>query len=411
MNFAQLVFAAGTGAALTAPGLTAAASPVLATAPDVAQEAFEKMDLFERLVGWLHGFFPGVDEILFHGIACLVIIAAAILLRHVIAHLIFHRLRKLAQKTETTFDDRIFAALEPPVSLLVMVCGIWAGLTVLKASFLDRYIHYGAPVALTGVILWCIMCAGDAIIDHLQELARRKGLGIAAFMPLIKKGLAALFAIFGLLVLAQSLGADVKAFLAGLGIGGLAFALAAQDTLANVFGSFVIAVDQPFRVGESVTIGANEGTVEDIGLRSTKLRTGARTLVVIPNKTVAGEAIVNLSRMPQRRVDLTVGLTYETQPGQMEAVLEYLRKMLNEEPGVDRQFTVVNFVNFGASSLDIQIVYFAADPDWRRHLGLRERVNLKIMRAVAAHGLAFAFPSQTVHLDGEVVRKLAAGKA
>src|SRR6185503_18333546 len=116
---------------------------------------------------------------------------------------------------------------------------------------------------------------------------------VAAFMPWIKKTLVSIFVVFGVLMVVQSLGYDVKALLAGLGIGGLAFALAAQDTLANVFGSVVVAVDQPFKIGEVVRIGAFVGGVEDIGLRSTKLRSVDKSLVVIPNKTVASETITN----------------------------------------------------------------------------------------------------------------------
>src|SRR5207253_5245 len=124
-------------------------------------------------------------------------------------------------------------------------------------------------------------------------IARTKQMGIAAFMPWIKKTLVSLFVVVGVLLTAQSLGADVQAFLAGLGIGGLAFALAAQDTIANLFGSVVVAIDQPFKIGEIVKIGAHQGTVEDIGLRSTKIRLLDRSLVVIPNKSVASEAVIN----------------------------------------------------------------------------------------------------------------------
>jgi MscS family membrane protein len=136
--------------------------------------------------------------------------------------------------------------------------------------------------------------------------------------------------------------------------------------------------------------------VEDIGLRSTRLRTGARTQVVMPNKLLASETLINLSRMPQRRVDQAIGLTYATGPDQMQGILEDFRRLLREDPGVHPGQIVVNFVDYGESSLDIQIVYFTSDPDWQRHLEVRERVNLKIMRAVEARKLAFAFPTQTV---------------
>jgi MscS family membrane protein len=146
-------------------------------------------------------------------------------------------------------------------------------------------------------------------------------------------------------------------------------------------------------------------------LRSTKIRTAGRLLIAIPNKSVAGEAITNFSRMPQRRVDQTIGLTYDTKPDQMESLLGDIRKVLTTEPEVHQEVVVVNFSGFGASSLDVQIVYFASNPDWIKHMELRERINLKIMRAVSARGLSMAFPTQTVQLDGDVARKLAGMKA
>jgi MscS family membrane protein len=169
-------------------------------------------------------------------------------------------------------------------------------------------------------------------------------------------------------------------------------------------------MDRPFRVGEYVSIGSAEGTVEDIGLRSTKLRTAARTEITIPNKMVANEIVTNFSRMPQRRVDQKIGLTYATTPDQMQALLEDVRGILRADPDVHPDFIAVHFAGYGESSLDIQIAYFAANPDWRKHMELRERINLRIMRAVAARGLSFAFPTQTLHVEDAVARKLAGVK-
>jgi len=247
------------------------------------------------------------------------------------------------------------------------------------------------------------------MIDHFAEGARSRRLQVAAFIPLIKKTLAAFFVIFSVLVTFESLGFEVKTFLTGLGIGGLAFALAAQDTIANMFGSFVVLMDQPFYVGEYIKVAAFEGTVEEIGLRSTRLRTAERTQVVIPNKTVASEVITNVTRMPQRRVDTAIGVTYDTPIDKLQEVLADLRAVLRTDPGVHQAQTVVSFANFQDSSLRIEILYFTTDPDWQQHMAVRERVNLAIMRAVAARGVSFAFPTSVMHLDGPVARQLAGG--
>jgi MscS family membrane protein len=274
----------------------------------------------------------------------------------------------------------------------------------------DRLVNNGATIAALGVVVWGFIRAGGAILNHLEEIAHQRRMTVATFMPLIKKTLFVVAVILGAIIIADSLGAKVGALLASLGIGGLAFALAAQDTIANMFGSLVVVMDQPFKVGDAVKIGASTGTVEDIGLRSTKIRLLDRSLVVIPNKAVASEAIVNLSRFTQRRIEQTIGLTYATKPEQMEAILGDLRQLIRGEAEVDPASVLVTFANLSASSLDILVIYTAVSPDAVASLKLKERLNLGIMRAVAARGLAFAFPTQTVQLEGPVAKQLAERK-
>jgi len=346
-----------------------------------------------------------------HYVIAALFLVGALLLRRVVTTLIFGLLKKLAAKTTTTLDDKLFPALEAPVATFIMLTGIFAALKVLKlAESTDRFIGYGSTVAFSLVIFWGLLRAFDAVLDHVQEIALERQLGVAAFMPWIKKTLVTLFVVFGVLMVVQSLGFDVKALLAGLGIGGLAFALAAQDTIANLFGSIVVAIDQPFKLGETVRIGAHTGTVEDIGLRSTKIRLVDRSLVILPNKLVSSEAIVNLSRFTARRVEQVLALTYDTTPGQLEAIVADLRALILAEAEVDPASVNVYFRDLSASSLDLWLVYAAREADFTKHMALRQRLNLAFMRAVAARGLAFAFPTSVMHLDGPVARQLAGGK-
>lgn len=343
-----------------------------------------------------------------HYVIAALFLIGSYLLRRGVTTILFGFFKRLASRTESTLDDKLFPALEGPVAAFIAIVGAVAALKVLKFSEqADAVFGYASTVAFSLVLFWFFLRAFNTVLDHVHELARGRQLGIAAFMPWIKKSLITVFVVFGLLMIAQSLGADVKAFLAGLGLGGLAFALAAQDTIANIFGSVVVAIDQPFKIGEAVQIGTNVGVVEDIGLRSTKIRTLDKALVIIPNKTVAAEAITNLSRFTQRRVAQTLGLTYDTTPEQMEGIVAELRRLITEEPGVDKNSVVVSFNNYGASSLDILVVYLTVSPDFGEHLKIRERLNLAFMRAVAARGLSFAFPTQTVQLDGPIARALA----
>ena len=357
-------------------------------------------DLHEHLVDAVLGKLSvrsGDNTAAHYGIAALFLIGA-VLLRRVAATIIFNQLKKLAAKTETTLDDKLFPALKAPVATFIMLVGIFSALKVLKLSeHTDLYIGYGATVSFSLAIFWGLLRALDALLDHAHEVALERQMSVAAFMPWIKKSLVAMFVVLGLLLTVQSLGYNVSAILSGLGIGGLAFALAAQDTIANLFGSIVVAIDQPFKLGETVKIGAHVGTVEDIGLRSTKLRLVDKSLIIIPNKTVSSEAIVNLSRFTGRRVEQVLALTYATKPAQLEALVQEIGDLIRHEAEVNPTSVMVYFRDLSPSSLDLWLVYVAQDADFQKHMALRQRLNLAFMRAVEARGLAFASPAQTVY--------------
>ncbi|MES2693833.1 MAG: mechanosensitive ion channel family protein [Verrucomicrobiota bacterium] len=337
--------------------------------------------------------------------ACLLVIG--LLLRKLVVGIVFGVLRRLASRTQTTLDDKLFTALEPPVGALVMLVGLFAALNVLKLpASADKLIAYASTIAFSLVFFWLLLRGFITVLDHAHEVAIAKHKGIAAFMPWIKKSLVTIFVIVGVLLVVQSLGVNVAGVLAGLGIGGLAFALAAQDTLANVFGSIVVAIDQPFKIGEAVKIGANEGSVEDIGLRSTKLRRPDKSLVILPNKLVAAEPIINNSRFTRRRVEQVLGLTYDTTAEQMDAVVGEIKDIVSKDPDVDPNSVMVYFRDFSASSLDVWVVYETPDPDFQKHMTAKQRLNFALMRAVYARGLSFAFPTQTLQIAGDGREKL-----
>ncbi|HEY4246871.1 MAG TPA: mechanosensitive ion channel family protein [Lacunisphaera sp.] len=386
----------------TAAGAVAATGNVPRTPDFLEHLVDESLKIFDLKSGentWLH-----------FAIAAVFLIAG-LLLRRVVTGIIFAHLRKLAARTRTTLDDKLFPALEAPTATFIMLAGIFCALKVLKLSVsTDLAISTGSRVAFSLVIFWALLRAFNALLDHAHEIAVERKLSVAAFMPWIKKTLVVVFVTIGTLMVIQNLGygESVKTVLAGLGIGGLAFALAAQDTIANLFGSIVVAIDQPFRLGEAVKIGSNEGVVEDIGLRSTKLRTPARNLIIIPNKTVASEAIINNSRFIGRRVEQVIGLTYDTSAAQMGAIVDEIRRIITAEAEVDPASIHVYFRDYSASSLDIWLAYNAKSPDFAKSMALRQRINLAIMNATQNHGLDFAFPTQTLHLPDPIKDKIAA---
>ena len=337
------------------------------------------------------------------------LLVIALLLRRVVTKVFFVIFRRMASRTETTLDDKLFVTLETPVGALVFLAGVFAALHVLKLPVAtDKMVALAATGAFSLAIFWILLRAISTVLDHVQQIAVAKGAGIASFMPWIKKAVITVFVVVGVLTILQSLGWEVQTVLAGLGLGGLAFALAAQDTLANVFGAIVVAVDQPFKLGETVKIGTNTGAVEDIGLRSTRIRLVDKSLMVIPNKTVAAETVTNLSRFTRRRYEQVIGLTYETTPQQMEEIVTEIRRIVTAQPEVDAAGVMVFFRDLNASSLDIWVAYECPDPDFQKSMRCKQRINLEIMRAVEARGLAFAFPSQTVYLAGAAVEEKAA---
>lgn len=383
------------------PVSTAAPASVPPPTSDLLEHAVDSM---LRLFG-----VPESGNTATHFIIAAVLLFAAVVLRRVATRLLFGVFRRLAAQTKTTFDDKLFPALESPVNALFALIGTYAALKVPKLSpGWDEAIRYSAGLAFSLIVLWLVLRTLNTALQHAQSIAEERALGVAVFMPWIRKSLVATAAIFGALVVAQAQGADVQAVLAGLGIGGLAFALAAQDTIANVFGSVVVAVDQPFRIGEAVRIGSFTGTVEEIGLRSTKVRGEDRSLLTIPNKTVASESIVNLSRFDGRRVEQVLSLTYASRPADLEALVADLRQTILAEPEVDPSAVHVYFRDFSAASLDVWIFYRIRNPDLRKHLALRQRLNFAFMRLVEARGLVFAFPTQSYVLQVADAARMAA---
>ena len=315
-------------------------------------------------------FFPGaMDTTTARWIAFLLIVLVSVVFGRFGVSLIFARIKRISESRK---NPLVMPALEEPTATLVVLAGVVAALTVVPLwETVPHLVRLGEQGALTAVLLWAIAAAGGAVIDNFAVSARERHLHIAAFLPLIKKTVGSFFLVFSILVVLESLGFEVKTFLAGLGIGGLAFALAAQDTIANLFGSFVVVMDQPFYVGEYIRVSTYEGTVEEIGLRSTRLRTAQRTQVVIPNKTVANEVITNFTRMPQRRVDTAVGVAYGNDPAKIEQVLADVRGLLASDPGVHKGQIVVSLADLGDASIRVQILYFTADPDWEAHMAVR----------------------------------------
>ncbi len=316
------------------------------------------------------------------------------------------RLRKLVARTATEADDQLVDALVSPLGLILPVIGFYLAMRLLVGveagwtGTADRIFRV-VTILLIG---WTLFRAVDAVSTLLGELTERTSSRLDdQLVPLLRKAAKTFLAILGFLLVAQNLGYSVSGLLAGLGIGGLALAMAARDTLANFFGSLMILVDRPFHVGDWVTFGDTDGTVEEVGLRSTRIRTFAKTLVSVPNQVVANATIENHSLMPKRRIKFTVGVTYDATVTQMETLVARIEEYLRGNPDIDQEFMLVKFTAFNDSSLDVFVYCFTITTDWTKHLAARQEVNLAIMAVIEEMDLSIAFPTRTVRLIEEAV--------
>ena len=191
---------------------------------------------------------------------------------------------------------------------------------------------------------------------------------------------------------------DITALVAGLGIGGVAFALASKESLENLLGSFTIFFDKPFTVGDIVTLGGVTGIVEKVGFRSTRIRTFDKSIVTVPNKNIISTELDNLGARPVRRVKFNIGLTYNTSVDNIKSIVADIQNLIDNHP-MTNQDGRVRFLNFGASSLDIMVLYYVDSPDWEVLIDAQQKINYEIIDIVNKYKCEFAFPSTSVYIE------------
>jgi MscS family membrane protein len=242
----------------------------------------------------------------------------------------------------------------------------------------------------------------DLMSDVLLHLAKRSEAKFDDILvPLLRKTLKVFIVAFGIVYGAQNLKIDIVPLLTGLGIGGLAFAFAAKDTIENFFGSIAVILDRPFEVGDWVLIGDVEGTVEELGFRSTRIRTFYNSQVTVPNATLVRANVDNYGRRTYRRWKTYIGVQYDTSPEKLLAFTEGIRELVRRHPYTRKDFYQVWCNDFGDSSLNILLYVFHQVPDWATELRERERLFVDIVRLADRLGVEFAFPTRTVHLYNE----------
>ncbi|HEY9035693.1 MAG TPA: mechanosensitive ion channel family protein [Pseudomonadales bacterium] len=307
-------------------------------------------------------------------------------------------IRKFTAKTETHLDDMLVDMVQKPLVMSLVLVGIWFSLTILTLpATLDIAIKNIVQFLIVMLVALLITRLLDAIInEYVKPLADNSDNDLDDhLLPLLQKGGKIIVWSMAIIIGLNNAGYDVAALLAGLGIGGIALAMAAKDTIANVFGGFTIFTDRPFKLNDRIKVAGYDGTVKEIGVRSTRLQTLEGRIVTIPNSKFAESPVENVSWEPNRKIILELGLTYDTQPEAMDKALALLKSIADEHAGVDEKI-ILFFSGFGASSLNITFIYYITkDADIPQ---TQNEVNRAILHRFNEAGLEFAFPTQTVHL-------------
>jgi MscS family membrane protein len=361
-------------------------------------EKLEEIDIENRLPPLLkdHAAF-GIKAWQWLGLALAVLLAGVT--SWVLAFLLVKVINFTTRRFKITLSDRALHSFVPSLRWL-------SGLAIfhVASSFLELKIELRQTLSYIETILftWVFMFLGLRLVEAFIELARanleKQGKGTAMLQP-AQKGCKTVLVVIALIWMFRSLGFDVTAIVAGLGVGGLAIALAGQKTIENLFGGISVILDQPVRVGDSGRFGEVIGTVEDIGLRSTKVRTLDRTLVTIPNAEFSLMKLENFERRDKIRWAPTISVRYETTPDQLRLLLMRIKELLIGHPMVLNDPARVRFVRFGVHGLDIELFCFINSGDYNEYLAVVEDLNLKMMDLVSETGTAFALASSTVYVE------------
>lgn len=339
---------------------------------------------------------------LWQHLGILIIILLGFLLHKLLSY-IFSRLlyRGATQLGYTRLVRPYLLPVARPLSLFVVFLFLMVIFPVLQLPVeIARYFSYGFRAILPFFAVVVFYKLVDVFSLYLEGLAGKGDSSLDNHViPLIRKVLRVFVVVVGGLFILQNLDVNITALLAGISIGGLALALAAQDTLKNFFGSLMIFIDKPFSVGHWITSGDLDGTVEEVGFRSTRIRTFRNSLTYVPNGKLADSTIDNHGLRQFRRFFFHISITYDTPPDLIEVFVEGLRKIVAVHPNTRKDFYIVEFNDMGDFSLKIMFYIFFAVPTWPEELRARHEVLIEIVRLAERLGVRFAFPTQTVHME------------
>ena len=324
------------------------------------------------------------------------IIVGAVVVSKILFWIINKIVKKATAKTKSILDDLLVDMLEEPIVFGMGILGFWFAFTRLDfpgglVALIDKAFVFVFIINIT----WMIARTVNALIEaYLVPMTEKTENDLDdQLIPIVKKALRSVIWIVGVIVALNNTGFDVGAVIAGLGIGGLALAMAAKDTVSNVFGGFTIFTDKPFKIKDRIKIGGFDGTVTEIGVRSTRLKTLEGRVVTIPNSKFSDGMVENVSEEPNRKVVLNLGLTYDTKPEQMKLAMQLLQEIGDSNRDTEDN-VLISFNSFGDFSLGILFIYYIRKSS--DILKTQSDMNLDILTRFNENNLEFAFPTQTI---------------
>lgn len=324
------------------------------------------------------------------------ILIASILLSKVVYFLITKVIKQVTKKTKSRIDDIIIDKIEEPIVFAIIITGFWYGLNILNFSeTMGSLIGHSFYFIVTFNIAWLFVRLFNAIVEEvLVPLVEKTETDLDdQLLPIVRKSITASIWVLAIVVGLNNAGYDVTALIAGLGIGSLAFALAAKDSISHVFGGFVLFTDKPFTINDRVIVKGYDGIVKEVGVRSTRIQTLDGRMVTIPNGSIANDSIINVSKEIARKT--TVDLTYDTSPEKMQKAMDLLKMICVNNQHVEEELTVTAFTAFGDFALNIRFIYYIKKG--ASIFGTMNDVNMGVLKQFNENGIEFAFPTQTIH--------------
>jgi MscS family membrane protein len=344
-----------------------------------------------------------IDSLIYlQDIAVAIVIFTVILfLRKFFTKYIVKVLKTFVKKTKSNIDDKILKVIVEPIRFLIIIIGF--KISIAYAHYSSIYVTLVIKSLIIFLVFWTLYDLIIVFKSSIEKFALRFGKDLHQELSLfIIKALKIFIFTSGFVMILQVWNINVSAFIASLGLGGLAFALAAKDTAANLFGGLTLLADKSLKLNDWIKVNSTEGIVEDIGLRTTKIRTFEKSIITVPNQILANSPVENFSRRGIRRIKFRIGLTYETNSYTLSKIKDDILLMLKSHADIAQDATMlVNFDKFEDSNLSIFIYTFTSTSNWSRYLNIREDINIKIMKIVEENKSDFAFNTQTIYLKKE----------